>query len=240
LLIIALLIVAVSALYGTAGQAGGSGFVAVMVFASFPLDEIRPTALALNVVAATYATIQVHRARVVDWRLLGNLLATSVPAAFLGGMIVLKGAVYSALTGELLLVVSILMATRASRNGADPVARSTALFSGAIAGFASGLSGVGGGVFLSAILILLGGVSPKKTTALSPPFIIVNSLAGLVGALFGGQRVPLVAIPFAGAAIIGSAIGTAIGLRWMSEMAIRFVLAAILLVASAQLLFRAV
>ena len=229
----------VSALYGTAGQAGGSGFVAVMTFATFPLKAIRATALALNLVAASYATWQAYRVKSVDWALLWNLILTSVPTAFVGGMIILKGPVYSAVTGALLLLVSVLMVARTSKEEAKSIQRGPALVAGAVTGLASGITGVGGGIFMSSILILFGKVSPKRTAALSPPFILVNSAAALAGVFASGQRAPLAALPFAGAVIVGSAIGTAIGLRWMSELAIRYVLAVILLAGAAQMLTRA-
>jgi len=236
--ILTILMCVVSALYGTAGQAGGSGFVAVMTFATFPIDEIRATALALNIIAASYATLQAHRMKSVDWPLLRNLVAASVPAALIGGMVVLRGPVYSAVTGALLLLVSILMVVRKSNTKTSSLKRGPALVAGAATGFASGITGVGGGIFMSSVLILLGKASPKKTAALSPPFILVNSLAALVGVFVTGQRIPIAALPFAGAVIVGSAIGIAIGLRWMSELAIRYVLAAILLAGAAQMLTR--
>jgi len=229
---------AVSALYGTAGQAGGSGFISVMTFTSFPLDGIRPTAFALNIVAAAYATWRMHRVDAIDWSLMRNLLATSVPASFLGGTVVLKGPVYAALTGALLLVTAILMVARVPREERETLGRKGALLAGALTGFASGITGVGGGVFLSSILILFGQVSPKKTAALSPPYIAVNSAAALAGVLLAGQRVPPSALPFAAAAILGSAIGTAIGRRWMSPFAIRSILALILFVGAAQIFVR--
>jgi uncharacterized membrane protein YfcA len=236
---VTLLMFLVSVLYGTAGQAGGSGFVAVMTLADFPLDHIRPTAFALNIVAASYAAIRAHRAALVDWSLLTRIICASLPASLLGGMIALRGPTYSAVTGCLLVTAALLMSIGRHRTSEAPLHWRTGVAGGAIAGFASGLTGVGGGVFLSSILILFGRVSPKTTAALSPPFIVVNSVAALSGALISGQSVPLAALPFAGAAIAGSAIGTAIGLRFMSARAIRFVLASILLAAATQMLVHA-
>src|ERR1700744_2602447 len=96
----------VSALYATAGQAGGSGFVAVMTFAAFPPAQIRVTAFALNVVAASYSVWRVHRAQLLDWVLLRNVLSTSLPAALLGGLISLSGRAYFISTASLLALVS--------------------------------------------------------------------------------------------------------------------------------------
>lgn len=152
----------VAALYATAGQAGGSGFVAVMTFGGFSPADIRPISLVLNIVAASYATLQIHRAKLADWPLLGALLVTSVPAAFLGGTIILRGAVYFGVTGTILLLVSALMAVRKPQTGAVPVRQGTALIAGAVTGLASGITGIGGGAILSAILILFAKASAKK------------------------------------------------------------------------------
>jgi uncharacterized protein len=237
--IVLLLMGLVSALYATAGQAGGSGFVAVMTFAAFPSNEIRTTALALNVVAASYAVWRVHRAGVVDWVLLRRVLATSLPAAFLGGTIALGGTTYFIMTALLLVLVAILMLVGTTSDEDVAVPGRTAWLAGGMTGFVSGLTGVGGGVFLSALLILFARVSPKRMAALSPPFILANSAVSLAGALLAGSHVPVAAAWFALAAVAGSAVGTAIGLRWMSAAAIRRVLAAILVVGAAQMAYRA-
>ncbi|MEI9933132.1 MAG: sulfite exporter TauE/SafE family protein [Rhizomicrobium sp.] len=238
-LIVLLFLGLVSALYATAGQAGGSGFVAVMTFADFPSSQIRTTSFALNIVAAVYSVWHVHRAGLMDWNLLRRVLATSLPAAFLGGTISLGGKSYFLLTAALLVSASILMLIKADAQENAKVEPKTAWLAGGITGLVSGLSGVGGGVFLSALLILFAKVSPKKMAALSPPFILVNSALSLAGALITGARVPIAVVWFAFAALVGSAVGTAVGLRWMSANAIRRVLAAILVVGAAQMVLRA-
>lgn len=233
------LIAAVSALYATAGQAGGTGFVAVMALASFPTDEIRGTALALNVVAAGYATMRLWFARTIDWPLLGLLIAASLPMAFLGGCIALGGVFYSALTGCLLLAACAAMIVK--RQGAGgTVSRPLALGIGTATGFASGLSGIGGGVFLAPLLVLFGGMPARRVAGLSPPFILSNSIAGLAGILFAGHRLAFGLWPLMVAALVGSIAGTAIGLRWRSEILTRYVLVAVLAVAGAELLIRSV
>ena len=236
-----LLIAVVSALYATVGQAGGTGFVAVMAIASVPTDEIRITALALNIIAAGYATVQLMVARTVNWRLLGIFLASSVPAAFLGGYIVLGGKVASTMTGLLLLAACATLIVRRHIAGeARTIAKPIALAIGATTGFASGLSGIGGGVFLAPLLIVLGHISPKRIAGLAPPFILANSVVGFAGALFAGHRLSMTAVPLMAAAFLGSVAGTAVGLRWQSETVIRYVLAAVLAVAGAELLTRAI
>ena len=236
--VIFLLCAVVAVLYGTAGQAGGSGFVVVMTFANWQPDEIRTTAFGLNIVAAAYATLRLHFAHLLDYHLLGPLLLASLPSAFAGGAISLAGPSYYLLTGLILLVVAVLMIVQIGPGVPRDVSLSTALIIGAFTGFVSGLSGVGGGVYLSSLLILIGGVSPKRTAALSPPFILANSSASLVAMIATGASIPFEAVPLGGAALIGSVVGTAIGLRWMSAKAIKAVLAAILFSGGIQMLVR--
>jgi uncharacterized protein len=239
LIILAICMGLVALLYGAAGQAGGSGFVAVMTFAHFEAGDIRATAFALNIVAASYATLQIHRAKLANWKLLGRLLVSSVPAAALGGMMPLKGAPYYGVTGAALFGIAGLMIFRPAPTATEPVNTAAALGVGFVTGLASGLSGIGGGIFLSSILILLGKASPKDTLALSPPFILANSIASLGGLLAAGQRFPTEALGLSGAVLAGSMIGSAIGLRWMSGNAIRALLVLILLSGGVQMLIRA-
>lgn len=229
----------VAVLYGAAGQAGGSGFVAVMTFAHFDAGAIRATAFTLNIIAASYATFQIHRAKLADWKLLGLLLVSSIPAAAVGGSIPIQGHVYYAVTGVVLIGIAVLMVFRRSPPEGDPIGAATALGVGGITGLVSGLASIGGGVFLSSILILLGKASPKETLGLSPPFILANSIAALAGLLAAGQPFPRAALGLSGAVLVGSMIGSAIGLRWMSSKAIRAVLTLILLAGGVQMLMRA-
>jgi uncharacterized membrane protein YfcA len=227
----------ISLLYATVGQAGGTAFLALMAFAAFPPAEMRPTALALNVVAATYSTWVFSRNKVVDWRKLRLLLLSSIPAALVGGLIVLDERVYKTTTGAVLLLAGA--ATILRRDGAPAPDGETpfwgAVSVGAVVGLVSGLTGVGGGVFLAPTLIALRWASPKQTAALSAPVILANSAVGLVGVLFGGQFPSSHFGLYALAALCGAVLGTAIGLRWLGQAATRFVLAAILLAAGIQL-----
>jgi uncharacterized protein len=97
---VAALIGVVSLLYATAGQAGGTAFIAVMSFAGFPASELRPTALLLNIVAAGYATWRAHRKPTIETHLLLPLLLPSVVTAFIGGLLALNARAYFVLTGR--------------------------------------------------------------------------------------------------------------------------------------------
>src|SRR6185312_2985228 len=225
-------------LYATVGQAGGTAFLALMAFAAFPPSEMRPTALALNVVAAGYSTWAFSRKRVVDWPKLRPLLFSSLPTAFIGGFIVLDERLYKTTAGIVLLLGGAAMILRRQR--ADNADRETPLWGaslvGAVVGLVSGLTGVGGGVFLAPILIALRWASPKQTAALSAPFILANSAVGLIAVLYAGQLPSPHLVLYTAGALGGAIAGTAIGLKWFSQATTRYVLAAILLAAGVQLL----
>jgi uncharacterized protein len=234
----ALLFGVISLLYATVGQAGGTAFLALMAFAAFPVAEMRPTALALNIVAASYSTWVFNNKKVVDWGKLRPLLLSSLPTALVGGFIVLDEGVYKTTTGAVLVLAGTVMILRqepaVERDGRTPLWGATSV--GALVGLVSGLTGVGGCVFLAPTLIALHWASPKQTAALSAPFILANSSVGLIGVLFSGQF-PSSHFGFYAVAALGGAIaGTAIGLRWLSQVTTRLVLSAILIAAGAQLL----
>jgi uncharacterized protein len=228
----------VSLLYATVGQAGGTAFLALMAFAAFPSNEMRPTALLLNIVAATYSTWLFNRGNHIDWTKLKPLLIASLPTALIGGFVVLAEHIYDAVTGLVLLAAAAtLLAGRAKEATTDHATPLWgAITAGAGVGFVSGLTGVGGGVFLAPILIAMRWASPKQTAALSAPFILANSAVGLVGALYAGQLPSSQTWLYALAAFAGAMIGTAIGLRWLSQTTTLYVLAAVLGSAGVQLL----
>jgi uncharacterized protein len=232
------LMACVSLLYATVGQAGGTGFLAIMALWGFPAAEMRPTALLLNIIAAGYGTWLLQQRSALDWKALAPLTLPSVATAFVGGLLVLTGAVYSIATGLLLIAAAALVAfPRAARPvEAQRIRLVPMTLAGVGAGFVSGLTGVGGGVFLSPILVGLGWFSARGAAAISPPFILCNSIVGLAGVWLAGQR-PVVSTPLYALGVLGGAIvGAAIGMRWMSERATRMVLASILFFAGVRLI----
>jgi uncharacterized membrane protein YfcA len=236
-IMLALLFGAVTLLYATVGQAGGTACLALMAFASFPSNQMRPTALMLNIVASSYSTWLFNRGKFVDWAKLTPLLVSSVPMALVGGLIVLDERLYKTVTGLVLLSAATVLTFRKAHDGQTdrPIPLWAAIVIGAAVGFVSGLTGVGGGVFLAPILISLHWASPRQTAALSVPFILANSIVGLVGAFYVGQSPTTQTWQYALAALAGAMIGTTVGLHWLSQTMTRYTLAAILVAAGVQL-----
>ncbi|MHC2332198.1 sulfite exporter TauE/SafE family protein [Bradyrhizobium sp. USDA 4454] len=227
----------ISLLYAMVGQAGGTAFLALMAFSSLPATEMRPTALGLNIVVASYSTWFLNRNKAIDWIALRPLLLSSMPAALAGSLLVLGEHVYRTLTGLVLLLASAVMIVRrgriAHRVFEAPLWGSVSI--GSVIGLVSGLTGVGGGVFLATALVTLNWASARQVALLSPPFILANSTVGFVGVLFTGQFPCSDSAIYAIAALGGAIAGTVIGLKWLSQTAIRFILVAVLLIAGVQL-----
>lgn len=212
--------------YASVGQAGGTAFLALMAFAAFPPGEMRPTALLLNIVSSTCSTFLFNRSGHVDWARLRPLLITSIPAALLGGYVVLDDRYYKLITGAILVVAAIVLVVRNAPSAGDretPLAGSLGL--GLIVGFMSGITGLGGGFLLAPALITLGWASPRQTAAISAPFICANSSLALLGALYAGQSPASDTWLFAIAALIGAVLGATFGMRYLSQTATRYILA---------------
>jgi uncharacterized protein len=236
--LLAVLLALVSLVYATVGQAGGTAFLAVMAAFGLAPEELRPTALALNIVAAGFTTWQLHRARAVDWRLLRLLAVSSLPMAFLGGLVVLDARTYYLVVGCVLLGAAALLVALPVGTASRDLECLAALSTGALLGFVSGLTGVGGGVFLAPVLIVVGWTTAKQAVGLSAPFIFVNSVVALPGTLLAGDRITADFGLYAPATVAGAIAGMLIGHRFLSERGTRYVLAAILASAGMKLLIQ--
>ncbi len=228
----------VSALYGSVGHGGASGYLAVMALLAFPPGALRPTALVLNVAVSALATVAFFRAGHFRFALLWPFAVMSIPCAWLGGRLELSPATFNVLLGATLAFVAVRLLMPA-RSGADGEIRRAPLRAslplGGVLGLASGLVGVGGGIFLTPLLILARWADAKKAAAVSAPFIFVNSLAGLAGQGEVVARLPS-GWPWYVVAVLG---GGALGAWWGSERAsvarLRPALAVVLAVASLKL-----
>jgi uncharacterized membrane protein YfcA len=238
--VIALLILVIAALYGSVGHAGASGYIAVLALCGLAPDSIKPTALCLNVVVATVAALTFARAGWFRWRLLWPFALASIPCAFLGGMARLSPQVYRIALACVLCYAGwrLWMAGRTPSGTEEttcPPAVPVALVMGGGIGLASGMIGVGGGIFLSPLLILLGWAGSRTAAAVSAAFILVNSLAGLAGHGVSVGRLPSDLPAWLGCALVGGALGSWLGSARLPALAMRRLLAGVLVAAAFKL-----
>jgi len=238
-LTLAALIFIAALLYSSVGHAGASGYLAAMALMGVAPLVMKPTALVLNLLVATITTWQFVRAGHLRWRLLAPFVIASVPCAYLGGGIHLNASIYRPLVG-LVLVLSAARLGWTARQGeiiARPVAPAVALPVGAGIGFLSGLTGVGGGIFLSPVLLLFRWANTRETAGASAVFILLNSAAGLLGSWNAGvQFAPHLAL-WSAMALTGGAVGSWWGSRKAAPPVLRQLLAAVLVVAGLKLIF---
>ena len=236
--LLALAFFAGAILYSSVGHAGASGYLAAMAFAGMAPATMRPTALVLNLLVASIATVRFARAGYFSWRLLWPFALGSVPFAYVGGGITLPGDWYRALVGLVLWVAAVrlwLNLTVSRQERQPPVI--VAVLCGAGIGLLAGLTGTGGGIFLSPLLLFLRWAETRQTGGVAAAFILLNSLAGLAGNPASLSNLPADLPLWAAAVVIGGLIGAEIGSRRIGTPAFRRVLGVVLLVAGGKLIF---
>ena len=215
--LLALAFAIAAALYASVGHAGASAYIAIMALYGVAPDPMRPVALALNVVVATFGTARFLRAGLFRWRVLWPFLLGAVPMAFLGGAVTLPADIFKRLVGAILLLASarLLWPTQpdaALRPARDPPVP-LAVGAGAGIGLLSGLTGTGGGIFLSPLLIFAAWCPPKASAGVAAAFILANSLAGLAGRGISLGGLPGSLPLYAAAVLAGALVGTQLSIR---------------------------
>jgi hypothetical protein len=234
-----LLILAAALLYSSVGHAGASGYLASMALFGLAPEVMKPTALSLNILVAIIATIKFYRAGWFSWPVFWPFAAASIPFAFLGGIISLPGSVYKPVVGLVLFYAAFRLAATAKKGdieGKRKVSFYLCLFIGAGIGFMSGLTGVGGGIFLSPLLLLTGWAETKETAGVSAAFILVNSIAGLMGHLSSVMTLPRAIPLWAAAAVAGGWIGASYGSRKLAGSSLKLLLAVVLVIAGLKMM----
>src|SRR2546425_2725852 len=202
--LLATLVLAAAVLYSSVGHAGASAYLAAMALVGVQPAAMKPAALVMNIVVAVAGTARWWSAGLIPWELLWPLCTGSIPAAFAGGVIALPATVYRRLLAVILLGAALRLWFPPRTGEPRPAPGAGALVAlGAALGFLAGLTGIGGGIFLSPILILTGWQDPKRTAGASSTFILVNSVAGLLGHLTGARDVPQGASLLAAVALVG-------------------------------------
>ncbi len=216
IILIPFAIFAMALLYSSVGHAGASGYLAAMALFGVASLVMKPAALTLNIIVATIATIQFYRAGFFSWRVFLPFAVASIPLAFIGGMITLPNLIYKQIVGVVLLFAAYRLFRHTQSNLPDsskPIPIYLALLFGAGIGFLSGLTGVGGGIFLSPLLLFMGWAETRQISGVSAAFILVNSISGLLGNYASVQILPSAIFVWGVAAVIGGVIGSELGRR---------------------------
>lgn len=237
LLLLAVGIFVIAVLYSSVGHAGASGYIAVMSLLSVAPAVIKPTALTLNILVASIGTWQFWRAGHFSWQLFWPFALLSVPCAFLGGYLNLPTHIFKLVLGAILLYSAALFLLRPPPE-LDPVrpSRFLAVSLGGGIGLLSGLTGTGGGIFLSPLVLFMHWARTKSAAAVSALFILVNSVAGLLGNISSTKQFPAFALALVAAAAVGGSIGSYFGSRRFDPVTIKRFLAVVLLIAGTKLI----
>lgn len=231
---LSVLIFTAGLLYSSVGHAGASGYLAAMALFGLTPEVMKSTALMLNILVAIIAAFQFHRAGFFSWDKFWPFAVSSIPFAFIGGAMSLPGNIYKQIVGLVLLFAAYHFFH--GRNSAfvkieRPVPLHLAMISGAGIGLLSGTVGVGGGIFLTPLILFMGWAGTKQTASVSAAFILVNSIAGLAGHLASVKFLPPEIYMWAFAAMAGGIIGSGLGSRRFANATLYSLLALVLVIA---------
>jgi len=239
-LILAGLFFLAAILYGMVGHAGASAYLAAMALVGVSPEVMKPTALTLNILVASIVTYRFARAGFVRPLSAVPFLIGSVPTAFIGGAIVLPADVYRPLVGVILLFAAFRFGVTAARPAEEFAPRAPialAVISGAVIGLLAGLTGTGGGIFLTPLLIAAGWAGTRFAAGTSAIFILANSISGLAGNIGAVGNIPPAIPLWLIVVAVGGAIGSELGSRRLPAPWVRRGLAAVLLLAGLKLIF---
>ncbi len=234
-----ILLFLVAFLYASVGHGGASGYLALMALFSITPDVMKPTALLLNLFVSLIAFAQYYRGKHFNWSLFWPFALASVPMAFAGGLISIDAGLYKKILGILLIipVIRFLFFSGTKSTETKPALLIPSLLIGAVIGLLSGMIGIGGGIILSPVLLMLKWADMKKAAAVSALFIFVNSVSGLAGQLAHGIKYSQDMFTYVLIALSGGILGAYVGAMRFNQVVLKYLLAAVLLLASWKLLF---
>lgn len=237
-LVLGLSIAAAAALYSSVGHGGASAYIALMAIAGLAPDEVRPAALVLNILVAGLGAWRFIRAGRFDWRVFWPFAVTAIPAAFFAGRIEVPEDIYRPLLAVALGAAAIRYLFWPTIDAIKPSKAPSAIIAlptGALLGALAGLTGIGGGVYLSPLLVFAGWADPQRATGIAACFIVVNSFAGLAGRASSLAALPSYLPWFMAAALIGAFAGTTWSLKGLDRSGVLRVLGVVLGIASVAL-----
>ena len=226
-------------LYSSVGHAGASGYLAAMALVGTLPAVMRPTALTLNILVAVISTAKFYRVGAFSWSLFWPFALASIPLAYVGGLLTLPGHIYKPIVGLVLLYAAWHSFRTAHQPPQTEITRPplvVLLAAGAALGFLSGLTGVGGGIFLSPLLLVFRWAEIKVISGISAAFILVNSLAALLGVITSAPAMPSALPYWALAAMTGGYLGAEYGSKRLGNPTIQKLLAVVLAIAGAKMI----
>jgi uncharacterized protein len=238
-ILIPLLLLIVAFLYASVGHGGASGYIAVLTLFNTAMPVYKPVVLVLNIIIAGIAFIQFYRAGYFKWKLAWPFLTTSIPAAYLGSHFTTSEHLYKLILGIALLfpIIRLLSNSPKEKKEQKELQLLPALIWGAVIGVVSGFLNIGGGIFLSPVIILLAWGNTKDAAAVSSLFIVCNSLAGLAAAGISSSSFTSTSYIWIGAAVIGGLAGSYLGSHRFKLITVRYILSSVLCIAAVKLIF---
>ena len=233
----------IALIYASAGQAGASGYIAIMALLGFAPLAMKMTALALNLLVAAIGTAMFLKSGRLSWRSVWPFAILGFPFSLLGGAVQLPADIYYPVVGVVLVLSAAQMARTALRRSGVSADLPTdppfipALATGAIIGFISGTTGTGGGVFLAPVILAMNWGTARQTAATTAVYNLMNSAAALLGAYAWWDQIPSALPGWLIAVAVGGSLGAFIGSRYLPELWLRIILAVILFASGVRLLF---
>jgi uncharacterized membrane protein YfcA len=228
-------------LYSSVGHGGASSYIAIMALMGTPIGSIKPIGLILNIIVSSIASYRFIKNKLFNLKIFIPVVLGSIPAAFMGGYLHLPSEVYRVLVGTILIfagfqfLFDIFQYFKKKSN--QPVNFIFGLFAGVIIGFISGLTGTGGGIFLSPLIVFLGWTSVKGASGTAAAFILFNSVSGLLGNVSSVSLIPNTIFLYAFSVIVGVLIGTQLGIKILNEHHMKRALGIVLVVAGFKFIF---
>lgn len=240
ILILAAAVFVISVLYSSVGHAGASGYLAVMGLLSVAPATMKPTALVLNLVVGSVATIRFARAGRFSFSTWWPFALASIPMAFVGGAVQLPVRGFRILVGVVLLFAAVQLVrdrveAQSHGGGSHRPPIPIAVAAGSGLGLLAGLTGTGGGIFLSPLLLFAGWSGTRESGGVTAAFVLANSAAGLAGNIASVEALPPETLVLAPVVLLGGLLGSGFGAERVASSTFRRLLGVVLLIAGGKL-----